>query len=289
MLALNGVGGWQGSTRPLASAACGLALMTLAACSSMPGRTTVENDNPVTGHTRVTHERIGPVTTLPPGWNPEGQVTQELTIGGRKYTTTFCVARQLGTDCIYINLGRCDAVDGWQKYCPNVTEQDVPPPRAGQITTGNPGGSVTPSLVTEVVPDGPRCGNESGDFSYDELTGDLAVSFTTACEIELSDDLTANGVFITPPGYEEPVSWQIIDAFYDGVIPVGSRVDVIGGAASVVWDFHVLGRRELTSAVSIDGAEHSVDAGIFYPQGLPPIAFVAIDGQIWQTMVVTRP
>ncbi len=271
----------------LLAGTCGVVL-SIPGCGSPPGRVKWNHDDPWTGHTDGEYQPNGPTTTLPAGWTPDGEQTVEITVDGKTYRIRICVSRNASNpNCVYINLGGCASHEGWQMYCRSIAnpQSNFGPPPGGTVPVKISGGrtlAIAKDVIIETEPS--NCPDEFGSADYDLTTGVTTVSFTTACRDEAIPADLYNVTITGPDGISLPS--DVFSMLHDGIMPVGSTVEIQGSDNVVAWDclqFH----RPRMSYTSTDG--HRVDAGIGFPQIGPPVAFVAVDGEIQRLIAVTRP
>lgn len=243
--------------------ATSVVLLTLACCSSAPGKAKGRWDSPF-GPVEVEREydRQGPAGPLPPGWTPTEQQNLCFTSRGKEYCVTVCIARHSGTDCVYIKHGGCDTSSGWILYCPSSASSE------------------SMMLVAANV-----CWSTSIAVSYNPVTEGVSVEYTVACASWVDDDLV--GVFIAHPS--APGTFLDSDTFrtlYGNHMPVGSRVQFSGNAEETAWNTFQL-KADLVEFETTTGEE--VVTAIVNGTDIPPFAITVVDDQIVDVRAVYDP
>lgn len=235
------------------------------ACSSRSGSGKLRvNPFPGTGIEGEWEVR-GPESALPPGWSPGSEQSINLRINGRNYDVRVCIATNPNfPTCVYINLGSCGSTYGWKMYC----EVGVAEQRGYGAATLR------------------HCPPEWGTAEYDELTGVAYVSFTMTCGDESMVTSLVDGVTMTAPS-GTAMNPSDFDAYYGGTIPEGTYVEIAGPLDAVLWNCFRFERDTISFTDSLTGVE--VDAAIRRVHGAPPVAMVAIDGVLSQSVVVYKP
>jgi len=257
--------------------------LALPACESGPGTTEFKHKDPVTGETEWKRTITGPDTSLPSGWTPQGEQVITITINGVTFQIHICIAQNPDSPgCVYMNLGGCSSTNGWTLHCPStVVTPGGTPPGGG---AGAPGSGGTPVIEVPPEPAWPGCPSEWGTVSYDQVNETTSLSFTTACGDEPVPSGLVGVTITSPSGITLPA--DDFAAAYDGAIPQGSTVHVTGSDEVVAWACWKFGRTRLKFTTT-DG--HTVNGAVVKVPNAPPIAFVAVDGVIVRTCVVSLP
>lgn len=235
------------------------------ACSSAPDSVDMRAKAPF-GEFDYRWRKSSEPQMLPPGYVPQGQHPVTITIDGGTYTITICIARNPNDpNCIYINVGGCDAIHGWVKYCKNLAN----------LTDGDPWAETIETC---------RCG---GDISYNETTGQVLAQIVTGCAgLPVRSELV--GVTIahpTTPGVF--LSSETFRATYGSTMPAGTTVQFATDTATALYNAALMEFDEFVC----DSTTGDRVAGAIVPIGddLPPLGILVVNEMVVAVQPVALP